>query len=205
MIKQKLSISAAVILIIFNLLISCSSQVDLPTLTLTPTMTQRSTPTETAVPTATRKPTPTTWVISSGTGLNYRAIHMSGNWGTNPEGVVSLPASYFEWLRDLNVNWVGISVAIFVDNSMDSTVERKYSGVLIPTFEDDVLVNVIRAFRKHGFNVYLTMAFEASPMRDHPVERWMLGDPYVYTRDSSISHEYWPWALDHPDHDRFVS
>jgi hypothetical protein len=132
---------------------------------------------------------------------------MGGNWGTNQDGGVDeLPPDYFEWLSSLNVNWVGISVAIYVDDSMDSTVERKYSGVDIPTYTDETLVKLIRAFRQHGFNVYLTLAIEdPSQTPAHPVERWQFGDPDVYNESPAILPEFWPWALDHPDHDRFVS
>jgi hypothetical protein len=156
--------------------------------------------------TATAIPKPTPWVIPEASGLNYRAIHMAGNWGTNPTGVVSLPQSYFEWLRDLNVNWVGVSVAIFVDGSTDSTVEPVYSGNPILTFTDKELVNLFRAFRQHGFHVYLTLAFEDLPTASgRPVKRWQLGVSNIYEWDSSITHDKWPWALDHPDHDRFVN
>jgi hypothetical protein len=133
---------------------------------------------------------------------------MGGNWGTNQDGGVDeLPPDYFEWLSDLNVNWVGISVAIYVDDSMDSTVERKYSGVDFPTYKDETLVKLIRAFRQHGFNVYLTLAFEnpSQTRSAHPVERWQLGDPDIYNESPAVLPEYWPWALDHPDHERFVS
>ena len=78
----------------------------------------------------------TDWTIPEGTGSNYRAVHMGGNWGTNKDTVHDLPAEYFEYLRDLNVNWVGISVALHLEGSMDSTVELKYSDVSIPTFRD---------------------------------------------------------------------
>jgi hypothetical protein len=140
--------------------------------------------------------------------MNYRAIHMGGNWGTNHDGgVEALPSDYFEWLRDLNVNWVGISVAIYVDDSTDSTVERKYSGVDTPTFTDDTLVKLIGAFRQHGFNVYLTLAFENQSQTPpaHPFKRWELGDPDIYNEDPNVLPEYWPWALNHPDHERFIS
>ena len=53
---------------------------------------------------------------------------------------------YFEYLRDMNVNWVGISVALHYDDSMDSTVERVYSGVITKTFTDDFLRKMIQTF-----------------------------------------------------------
>lgn len=146
------------------------------------------------------------WTIPTGQGTLYRAAHMGGNWGTTVEASRTLPAGYFEYLRDLNVNWVGISVALHLDDSMDSTVERKTSGVKFPTFEDDVLVRMIRAFRKHGFNVYVTLAFELEEARSaaRPVKRWQLGDPFAPDEDASIDPANWPWAPAHPDHGRFV-
>ena len=121
-----------------------------------------------------------------------------------------------EWLHDIRVKWVGISVALHVDDSMDSTVERSYSpDVAIPTFTDDALRQLIREFREHGFNLYLTLAFEAEEayVAERPVARWQLGDPgnpdtgvpadppmYAPT----IKPEHWPWRPSHPDHNRFV-
>ncbi len=114
------------------------------------------------------------------TDRNLRAVHMGGNWGTNQWAISNPPTEYFEFLRNLNVNWVGISVALHLDGSMDSTVERRYSGEGILTFTDQDLVSVIRAFHDHGFGVYLTLAFEnLSGKQVHPVQRWQLGDPKI--------------------------
>jgi hypothetical protein len=76
------------------------------------------------------------WVIPEGTGTIYRAAHMGGNWGTNTDAVNDPPEEYFEYLRDLNVNWVGISVAMHLEDSMDSTVELEYENIPIATFND---------------------------------------------------------------------
>ena len=162
----------------------------------------KPTPTATAPqPTA----TPTPWTIPIGTGANYRAVHMGGNWGITKDAVHELPPEYFEYLRDLNVDWVGISVALHVEDSMDSTVDSRYEGEFINTFTDEVLVSVIRAFRKHGFNVYLALAFESGAGAERPVQRWQLGDPTAHEYDSNVLPEYWPWRTDHPDHQRFVA
>ena len=62
---------------------------------------------------------------------------------------------------------------------MDSTVERVYaSNVDIPTFSDEALRQLIREFRNHGIDVYLTLAFEAyeAETATRPVRRWQLGD-----------------------------
>ena len=119
-----------------------------------------------------------------------RAIHAAGNWGTNGTRVADweasdrsqplIPPDYIALLESLHVNWVGLSVALHYDDSMDSTVERVYSeDVDIPTFSDDAIRQYIREFRSHGIDVYLTLAFEAfeAEQSDRPVSRWQLGDP----------------------------
>ena len=59
---------------------------------------------------------------------NLRAIHMGGNWGLNVTGTLTHPPEYFAFLQNLNTKWVGISIALHIDDSMDSTVERKCSN-----------------------------------------------------------------------------
>ena len=155
-----------------------------------------------------------------------RSIHVAGNWATNRETVDAwesesnesdalIPADYLAYLEELHVNWVGLSVALHYDDSMDSTVERVYSDVGIPAFTDRALRQLIREFRDHGLDVYLTLAFEAldAEKAARPVHRWQLGDPGTDTRvppdDPSefglILPEFWPWRPEHPDHQRFVS
>ena len=116
--------------------------------------------------------------------LPLRAIHASGNWGTN-ETVVSewtgtaplVPPDYIAWLKSLHVNWVGLSIAIFVEDSMDATVERVYDAG--GTFPDAVVRQFVRDLRAHGLNVYITLAFEdhISENAARPVKRWQLGFP----------------------------
>ena len=156
-------------------------------------------------------------------GLPLRSIHASGNWGTNELVVAEweadrtrplVPPEYIEWLGGLHVNWLGLSVALTYDDSMDSTVERN-TEYLPPSddvsFSDDALRQLIREFREHGIDVYLTLAFQASgaQMSARPVERWQLGDPGgedgVPCCDTGILPENWPWRPGHPDHRRFVA
>ncbi|MEA2077366.1 MAG: hypothetical protein U9O95_05045, partial [Candidatus Marinimicrobia bacterium] len=136
----------------------------------------------------------------------FRAIHMGGNWGRNTVSVLDPPQEYFDYLNSINVNWVGISVALHIEDSMDSTVERKYTNVRIPTFTDENLVRVIQKLKKNDFNVYLTLAFEAfeAESAEHPVKRWQLGDPKIPNEDPNVLPEFWPWALEHPEHEGFV-
>lgn len=159
-----------------------------------------------------------------------RAIHISGNWGANPEAVAKweadrtrplLPPDYIQYLKDVHVDWVGLSVALHVEDSMDSTVERSYSTNLdIPTFSDAALRQIVREYREHGFKVYMTLAFEiyreAFLQSGRPVRRWQLGDPGDPDAGVPLDHEQcadcarpirpesWPWRPTHPDHDRFV-
>ena len=154
-----------------------------------------------------------------------RAIHVGGHWGANrytvnawdPNGAEPLiPLDYVQHLEDLHVNWVGISVALHYDDSMDSTVERAYSPDLnVPTFSDAALRQLIREFRQHDFDVYLTLSFEGheASAAERPVQRWQLGDPgepdtgapfHDPLHAPAILPEHWPWRPSHPDHDRFV-
>ncbi len=162
---------------------------------------------------------------ASSLGGPLRAIHIGGYWGANrwavnawnPEGTEPLvPLDYIEYLRGLHVNWVGISVALHYEDSMDSTVERAHSlDRNVPTFPDAALRQLIREFRAHDFDVYLTLSFEGheANVAERPVQRWQLGDPGepdtgVPFHDPAhalpILPEHWPWRPSHPDHGRFV-
>ena len=151
-----------------------------------------------------------------------RAIHAAGNWGTNELVVPDweadrsnplVPADYLAWLKRLHVNWIGLSVALTYDDSMDSTVERNTEAPSSEglSFSDDALRQMIREFRNQGVDVYLTLAFEApaAASAERPVWRWQLGDPGAADGgpccDSGIRPEFWPWRPDHPDHERFVA
>ncbi|MFC1994097.1 hypothetical protein ACFLVI_02420 [Chloroflexota bacterium] len=181
-----------------------------PTITLpaipstTPTPAPKPTPKPTPIPTPTPAPTPI-WTIPVGDGTSWRALHMGGNWGTTRDAVNTMPEEYFEYVRDLNVNWVGISIALHVDGSMDSTVELQYSGTQIPTFSDEVIIELVRAFRQHGFNVYFHIAFEGTGSGAYPFQRWQLGDPHAPDWDPDLLPEYWPWTPPHQDHQQFVA
>lgn len=105
-----------------------------------------------------------------------RALHVAGNWGTNATMVREweaagsvgrlIPMEYIQWLKGLHVNWVGLSIGLFYDDSLDSTVERNYTRD-DATFSDKALRQMIREFKAHGFHVYLTLAFEDTH-RPHP-------------------------------------
>ena len=145
-----------------------------------------------------------------------RAVHAGGNWGNNRqtveawEGEVSeplVPPDYVAFLQDLRVNWVGLSVALHYEDSMDSTIERVYSTeIRIPTFSDRALRQFIREFKEYGFDVYLTLAFESfeAETAQRPVNRGQLGRPAVPDYGPTIRPENWPWLPNHTDHTRFV-
>ena len=132
-----------------------------------------------------------------------------------------IPPDFIEYVRGLHVNWVGISVALHVEHSTDGSVERSYSeAVETATFSDAALRQMIREFTEHGFNVYLTLAFEIGEAERHaerPVQRFQLGDPGHPETGVPIDHqhcpecappikpEFWPWSPSHPDHDGFVA
>ena len=155
-----------------------------------------------------------------------RAIAISGYWGTNRRVVQPwedgdrqgpvLPAEFIDWLRGMHVNWILISVALHYEDSMDSSVSRETDrGRNVPTWRDESLRQVIREFREHGFDVYMTLAFEAheAEASARPLDRGQLGDPAPPHTGGvppgegpgPIKPENWPWRTDHPDHQRFTA
>ena len=156
-----------------------------------------------------------------------RSIHNSGNWAHNKDTVEEweqagdpskaiLPSGYLEYLKSAHINWVGISVGLHVDDSMDSVVKRKYSSDIdIPTHTDEVLRRIVREYREHGIGVYLTLAFEANEALEaaRPVDRDGFGDPgdaeagvpLSFDWSARVKPEFWPWRPSHPDHERFVA
>ena len=161
--------------------------------------------------------------------LPLRALHAGTNYTGAPTNMTVthweaggrvgplIPPDHIAWLHSMHVNWVGLSVALHYDDSMDSTVERVYSpDVRVPTYADATLRQLLREFRHHGINVYLTLAFEAyeAETAARPVQRWHLGDPGTPETGvppddpegvGTIVPEFWPWRPDHPDHQRFVA
>ncbi|MDE0242710.1 MAG: hypothetical protein OXQ84_21345 [bacterium] len=151
-----------------------------------------------------------------------RAIRAAGNYATNKETVEDweasgrsmplVPLDYIEWLKSLHVNQVGLSIGLRVEDSLDSTVERSYSGQHDITFSDDAIRQFIREFKEHGIDIYLTLAFETDAdyeTAERSVFRWQLGDPGDATTGvpsyGNIMPQNWPWRPDHPDHARFVA
>ena len=167
-----------------------------------------------------------------GPGVNIfdfpmRAIAISGNWGTNRRVAETwedgggqgplIPIGFISWLRGMHANWILISVGLHYDDSMDSSVSREPDRSRnVPTWRDGTLRQVIREFRQHGFDVYMTLAFEAHEAETsaRPLYRGLLGDPAPphtggVPADENwagrIRPENWPWRPDHPDHDAFTA
>lgn len=174
----------------------------------------------------------TFWAVASSTTAQdntvpaldrpLRAIHNAGNWGLNRTSVDRwkadpsnpiLPPTHVDWVESLNTDWVGISIALHVDDSVDSTVERRYAGVGTPTFTDDALRQIIREYRQLGIDVYVTLAFEIheAASAERPLARYLLGDPGDAEIGKPLESELlidsadWPWNPDHPDHERFTA
>ncbi|MFC2139970.1 hypothetical protein ACFLR4_04840, partial [Bacteroidota bacterium] len=143
----------------------------------------------------------------NGPGI-IRAMHAGGNWGENRQrGFAEQPADYYKFLRDLSINWAGITVGLHVDNSLDDTVERDYSeSLVVPTLTDEALRNVIQGFKTNNMSVMLSLAIEGQEAgeSEYPFQRWQLGDPFAHNNDPNIETENWPWNPGHANHAAFV-
>jgi len=129
---------------------------------------------------------------------------------------------YFLFLRSNHVEWIGISVAMFIDNISDPTVRLRYrpqgdESCNVFTFEDDDLFAFIARAKQWGFKIYLTLAFEEINCNPEPpssdpfcntaqyqhVKRFYYGNPYIDSGDIDqicLNPEYWWWNPSHPDH-----
>lgn len=120
---------------------------------------------------------------------------------------------YFDYLASLNVQWIGVSVAIFYESIADPTVRVKYEPRPAPatwtifTFDDATLGNFIAQARERGFRIYLTLSFEA-PTTESPADptcrterflfpRWLLGDPGTMLTPC-VDPSLWWWDPSHP-------
>lgn len=149
-----------------------------------------------------------TWTIPAGQEEPWRAVHLGVNCCGNSRGVRELPESYFAYLRDLGVNWVGFSVSLHLDDSLDSTVEPDYrSTTNIPTYTDDEIRGLVDRLHEHGFKAYLALAFETQEAEGspRPFRRFNLGDPTAARDESSIEPVDWPWDSSYPNHTAFVA
>jgi hypothetical protein len=158
--------------------------------------------------------------------VHMRAFHFTGYWGGNPTGIKALPDAYFQYLANNNVNWLGISVAIFTGGMVDPTVKVIYTPATnqipgaIYTFDDADLTTFIARVKQQGVKVYLTLAFQDSPeatQRDpstlchsaqYPVPRYLFGEmrfnPAVPV-EACINPAYWWWNPSHSNYSTNVA
>jgi len=130
-----------------------------------------------------------------------RALHLGGNWLGNElhEGVPH--PEFWSFIDSLDVNWVGVSVALHYGVSTDPTISRVYDGQVTRTFSDEVLRTLIQEFRARGIDVYVTLAFEPEEGAGVP-GRWLIGQPWL---EGGFTAAEWPWLPTHPNHDQFVA
>ena len=149
-----------------------------------------------------------------------RAVHMGGNWGNNIDGIKSNVAiqRYLDDLKSRHVEWIGVSVAMFIDGVLDPTLRVHYrpagaTAFALYTFEDADLVHLLTVARQQGFRLYLTLAIErngatgtadpACNTASYVPERWLLGrtlttiTPDVLT---CMNPSDWWWEPGHPLH-----
>ena len=131
---------------------------------------------------------------------------------------------YFGWLNDENIEWLGISVAMFYDSVSDPIVRLRYRppgdrGGTRYTFDDVDLENFIVAARKNGMKIYLTLAFEPASIAvstsdptcltpQFKPRRGDLGAPANVPSAVSfkcISDGDWWWSPTHPKHSANVA
>jgi len=135
-----------------------------------------------------------------------RGMHMTANWPPTTGVISALPDEWFEWLRDVNAEWVGISISLYVRDPSDSTISREYEDVPYPTFTDEQLTGLIAKLKEHGFKVYMTLTTDQD--EDWPYNPLAnLGNPTAATwpEHEELSPSDWRWDPTHPDHEVFVA
>ena len=135
--------------------------------------------------------------------------------------VKAAETEYWEFLKSLNAEWLGISVAIFNDRISDPTVKVNYrpsgdTSRTIYTFDDGDLENFIARAKQLGFKIYLTLAFEPATLAvsatdptcktpQYKVNRWFFGRPAVVATDRNqicLNPVSWWWNPSHPDYSK---
>lgn len=192
------------------------------TTTVTQVPTTEPLPPTTTTSTTTTSPPP--WTIPVGSGTQVRGLHMTGNNTTmsatndadqwywtdhfgfpDIETLSNIPDEWLDWARDVNANWVGISILLSVSDTSDSTVSAEYSwgewGA--PTFTDQQLSALIGPLREHGFNVYMTLALDTYPWEANPAGAF--GNPNPDSYWGGIDHSEWRWNPSHPEHETFLA
>lgn len=162
--------------------------------------------------------------VAVGTGSTIgQPLTLSAALAAMRTALNSSDALFFAELKAMNVDWIGLSVAMHYDSYSDPTVrthvcEFTYvdsGGTATPcTFADEYLLSFISRARAAGFHIYLTLAFEHSGAVDsypRPTcgtpqfkeNRSMLGAPVLPDwADASrcIAAGDWWWNPAHADH-----
>jgi hypothetical protein len=151
---------------------------------------------------------------------NMRAVHLGGNWGNNVDGIKSdtVIQQYFSDLKARNVEWIGVSVAMFVDGVANPALSLHYrpagaTAFALYTFDDGDLSHFLAAAKSQGFHLYLTLSIErngatgtSDPTCNTPSyvpPRWLLGHTSANMTPDNLtcmSASEWWWNPDHPLH-----
>ena len=142
-----------------------------------------------------------------------RGVGIIGNWGSMA-GITEIPEDYFDYLKRLNTQWVVIGNSMHVDNSVDSTVELRYTNdfdTYVPSWPDATLRTMVNQLHNRGYKVILAVGFDEPWPEDgsqSPVLpgkaawRYQLGQP---TTPSGYTLAEWPWNPSNAINQRFVS
>lgn len=144
---------------------------------------------------------------------DVRAVHIQNNAAQNAQiqwGVEEPSDDFIAFLNKINANWVGIQIALHLDGSMDSTVERLYTddpneSFTMKTWTDEALSIMVNKLHDNGFKVLWALSLDQVDSPSHPVHRGMMGNSTVADWDPETLPENWPWAVDHPQHKTFVA
>jgi hypothetical protein len=148
---------------------------------------------------------------------------LSALLATMRDALGSQDERFFSHLKSMNVEWIGISVAMHYDSYSDPTVRTRVcaAGYIDSggnynscAFPDSDLTSFIARARAHGLHVYLTLAFESSGDLDatpspacntpsYRMARWWLGVPALPAGSAvskCIPASQWWWNPSHPDY-----
>jgi hypothetical protein len=166
--------------------------------------------------------TPNSLNLSAGATLGQPSI-LSPLLASKRTQLSSGDADYFAFLKSMNVEWLGVSVALHYDSYSDPTVRTHVcsgsftdsGGNVNPcTFADADLTGFLARARANGFKVYMTLAFETSANIDttaspnchlpsYRMSRWLLGAPELPSwspASQCIAASDWWWNPAHPQH-----
>ena len=133
--------------------------------------------------------------LKSQTVYDYsKGVGIIGNWGTMAN-ITDIHEDYFEYLKRMNIQWVVIGNALHIDNSVDSTVELRYTTDtenFVPTWPDATLRNMIQQLHSRGFKVIISLGIDEPwpedgtpnpnlPPGSKPAWRYQIGFPKAPT------------------------